>query len=236
MKINGRIGIIGAMKIEVAALCAAMENPVRETVSGVEYISGRLFGHDCVVACCGVGKVFAAICAQTMILRYQPALIVNTGVGGTLTERLSIGDIAVSSDVVQYDMDTSPLGDPVGLLSGINIIHIPADAHAAEALSRAADACGVRTVTGTVCSGDRFLCDPQIKTRIARDFGGVVCEMEGAAIGQVCYVNQTPFCVLRSVSDSADGDSPEDFALFTEKATENSVRVLRYFMEENAYA
>ena len=231
MKINGRIGIIGAMQIEVEALRAAMENAQSETISGVEFISGKLFGHDAVVACCGIGKVFAAICAQTMILRYQPALIINTGVGGTLTDRLSIGDIAVSSDAVQYDMDTSPLGDPVGLLSGINIIHIPADPEAVEALSAAAKACGANTVTGTICSGDRFLCDPVVKQNIARDFGGVVCEMEGAAIGHVCYVNHTPFCILRSISDNANGDSPDDFVKFTEHATETSVRVLHTFFE-----
>lgn len=231
MKINGTIGIIGAMQIEVAALREAMTDAKSETVSGVEYISGTLFGHSCVVACCGIGKVFAAICAQTMILRYQPAFLINTGVGGTLTDRLSIGDIAVSTDTVQYDMDTSPLGDPVGLLSGINIIHIPADREGMRALTAAAQACGVNTVEGTICSGDRFLCDPEVKSRIARDFGGVVCEMEGASIGHVCYVNHTPYCVLRSVSDNANGDSPDDFVKFTQRATETSVRVLRTFLE-----
>ena len=226
MKINGTIGIIGAMQIEVAALREAMTDAKSETVSGVEYISGTLFGHSCVVACCGIGKVFAAICAQTMILRYQPAFLINTGVGGTLTDRLSIGDIAVSTDTVQYDMDTSPLGDPVGLLSGINIIHIPADREGMRALTAAAQACGVNTVEGTICSGDRFLCDPEVKSRIARDFGGVVCEMEGASIAQGAWLNGLPFLVIRAISDKADGDAGVDYPTFEREAARHSARLV----------
>lgn len=226
------IGIIGAMQIEVEALRAAMEQTETENISGAEFVSGILYGHTCVVACCGVGKVFAALCAEAMILRYQPDYILNTGVGGTLTECLSIGDIAVSRDVVQYDMDTSAIGDPVGLISGIDLVHIPADPDLCDRLTRASVACGVNTLCGTVCSADRFLSDSEIKHRIVNQFGGVVCEMEGGAIGHVCYVNRVPFCVLRSISDCANGDSPEDFPAFTRRATETSMRVLKHFLTD----
>ena len=119
-----RIGIIGAMRVEIEALAAAMENPKTEVISGIEFRSGILCGREAVLAVCGVGKVFAALCAQTMILRCGVDAVINTGVAGTLSGELSIGDIAVAADVVQHDMDTSPLGDPVGLISGLNIVHM----------------------------------------------------------------------------------------------------------------
>ena len=120
-------GIIGAMKIEIEALNAQMENRQTKTVSGIEFTSGTLCGREVVTAVCGIGKVFAAMCAQTMILLYSPDRIINTGVAGSLSTKLNIGDIAVSDFVVEHDMDTSPLGDPVGMISGINIVDIPAD-------------------------------------------------------------------------------------------------------------
>ena len=126
------IGIIAAMDSEIAAIKNEMKDKTVETVSGIEFVKGTLCGKNAVVAKCGIGKVFAAICAQTMILKYSPALVINTGVGGSLSEKLGIGDIAVATDVVQHDMDTSPLGDPVGLVSGINIVHFPTDTVAVE--------------------------------------------------------------------------------------------------------
>ena len=116
-----KIGIIGAMQIEVEALCAAMENTERETVGNMTFVYGDLRGKKVVCAKCGIGKVFAAMCAQTMILKYAPDCIINSGVAGTLSETLSIGQIALADQVVQHDMDTSALGDPVGLISGINV-------------------------------------------------------------------------------------------------------------------
>ena len=117
------IGIIGAMQIEVEALCAAMENTETETVGNMTFVRGDLRGKRVVCAKCGIGKVFAAMCAQTMILRYTPACIINSGVAGTLSDTLTIGQIALAEQVVQHDMDTSPIGDPVGLISGINVIY-----------------------------------------------------------------------------------------------------------------
>ena len=121
------IGIIAAMNVEMESLRSHIENPVSKNISGITFVSGTLEGKEVVTAVCGIGKVFAALCAQTMILRYQPECIINTGVAGTLTDALTIGSVAVSSGVVQHDMDTSPLGDPLGLISGINKVVIPAD-------------------------------------------------------------------------------------------------------------
>ena len=182
-------------------------------------------------AVCGIGKVFAAMCAQTMILRYKPDCIVNTGVAGTLTDKLEIGSIAVSSAVVQHDMDTSALGDPVGMISGINKVLLPADQDLCDQLSACATVLGIHTQTGVIASGDQFISSSERKSAIVKTFGAIACEMEGASIGQVCYVNRVPFCVLRAISDSADGSSHMDYPTFVGMAAEQSVKLLRMFLK-----
>lgn len=224
------IGIIAAMDVEMNSLRSFMEDTETETISGIKFVRGTLEGKDVVTAVCGIGKVFAALCAQTMILHYQPTAIINTGVAGTLTDALNIGSIAVSSAVVQHDMDTSPLGDPVGLISGINKVELPADRLLCGQLSACAKVMGVRTATGVIASGDQFVASAERKAFITSHFGAIACEMEGAAIGQVCYVNRVPFCVLRAISDSADGSSHMDYPSFVKMAAEQSVNLLRRFM------
>ena len=201
------IGIIGAMGVETDALKAMVENEKKETVSGVEFVSGQIRGKDVVVAQCGIGKVFAALATEAMILRYGVKEILNVGVAGSLSPRLGLLDIAVSDAVVEHDMDTSPLGDPVGLISGINIVKIPADRSLAERIANTAAAMGKNCVVGTVASGDQFIADPARKQYIVDHFDAIACDMEGAAIGHVCYVNKIPFAVIRSISDNASEDA-----------------------------
>ena len=224
------IGIIAAMDVEMKSLRSYMENTETEVISGIRFVRGTLEGKDIVTAVCGIGKVFAALCAQTMILHYQPQCIINTGVAGTLTDALTIGSIAVSSAVVQHDMDTSPLGDPVGLISGINKVELPADRLLTGQLSACAKVMGIKTATGVIASGDQFVASVERKAFIVEHFKAIACEMEGAAVGQVCYVNKIPFCVLRAISDSADGSSHMDYPTFVQMAAEQSVALLRRFM------
>jgi len=219
-----KIGIIGAMQMEVDALQAAMTNPVHETVSGITFVSGTIGSHDVVAAVCGIGKVFAAMCAQTMILRYAPEAIINIGVAGTVTKGLSVLDIAIADNVCQHDMDTSPLGDPVGLISGINQIYFPTDSKLAAAIAAAAHKLGCRSVTGTIASGDQFIHTPEKKAWIHDTFHAIAAEMEGGSIGHVCTVNHVPFAVLRTVSDG-DGGSM-DYASFAPKAATQSIEVI----------
>ena len=221
-----KLGIIAAMTIEAELIVASMNDPIKEKCGGIEYTLGKIGDTDVICAVCGVGKVFAAMCAQAMIVRYSPDCIVNTGVGGTLTRELSIGDVAISRAVVQHDMDTSPLGDPVGLISGINIIEIPASVELEEKICKIAERSGVKTLCGTIASGDRFVADTDVKKRIVDNFGAVVCEMEGAAVGQVCYVNGVPFVVVRAVSDDADGGACEDYPTFAKKSAEVSAKII----------
>ena len=150
-------GIIGAMDVEVAILRSMMKNARTETVSGIDFIIGSLEGRRVVLARSGVGKVFAALCAQTMILKFGVTEIVNSGVAGTLTPELHIGDVAISTACVQHDMDTSAVGDPVGLISGINMIELPADTKIADELDRVCAAANVNHRLGVIASGDQFV-------------------------------------------------------------------------------
>ena len=230
------IGIIGAMKIEVEAICAAMTDTETRVISGIEFVYGNLRGKRVVCAKCGIGKVFAAMCAQTMILTYAPAVIVNSGVAGTLSPELSIGQIALAEQMVQHDMDTSPIGDPVGLISGINIVYIPADRAVTDALAAAVDSLGVPYKKGTVASGDQFICHTSDKDRIRSAFQTpdrpvIACEMEGAAIGQVCYVNGTPYGILRAISDGGDEQAFADYPTFLAVAAGTATEVMLRFVE-----
>jgi adenosylhomocysteine nucleosidase len=236
IKRRADVGIIGAMQIEVEALCAAMTNTETETVGGMTFVCGDLRGKRVVCAKCGIGKVFAAMCAQTMILRYAPAVIINSGVAGTLSDKLSIGQIALAEQVVQHDMDTSPIGDPVGLISGINIIYIPADPAVTDGLAVAVEGLGVPYMRGTVASGDQFICHTADKDRIRGTFEApekpvIACEMEGAAIGQVCYVNGVPYGILRAISDGGDEQAFADYPTFLAAAAETATRVMLRFVE-----
>ena len=219
-----RIGIIGAMQMEVDALQAAMNQPVSESVSGITFVRGSIGRHEIIAAVCGIGKVFAAMCAQTMILRYQPQGIINIGVAGTVTSGLKVLDIAVADNVCQHDMDTSPLGDPVGLISGINQIYFPANKALAQAIGAAADKLGIRHTTGTIASGDQFIHTQEKKTWIHETFNAIAAEMEGGSIGHVCTVNQVPFAVLRTISDGDGGTM--DYNTFAQKAALQSIDVI----------
>ncbi|MBQ8004881.1 MAG: 5'-methylthioadenosine/adenosylhomocysteine nucleosidase [Clostridia bacterium] len=221
-----KIGIIGAMSCETDALKKMLQNRKTEIISGVEYAYGNLFGKEAVIATCGIGKVFAAVCAQTMILRFAPDVIINTGVAGTLTSKLSPCDIAISENVVQHDMDTSAIGDPVGLISGINIIKIPSDEKLCSLVASCAEKIGLSALCGTIASGDVFVADKAKKEYIKNCFDAVACEMEGASIGQVCYINSIPFVVIRAISDGGDDEAAMSYDKFVILAAENSVKLV----------
>ena len=223
------IGVIGAMQMEVDALQEQMENSRTESVSGIDFVCGNIKGKDVVVAKCGIGKVFAAICAEALILRFNVDMVINIGVAGSLTKDLGVLDVAVATNVVQHDMDTSPLGDPVGLLSGINMILLPADERMLDLLCQCLKDRKINYKKGNIATGDQFIADADLKKRLSRDFEAIAAEMEGGSIGQVCYVNAVPFAVLRSISDSDGGAM--DYQTFAEKAALQSIEVVTDFIE-----
>ena len=226
------IGIIGAMAVEVEKLLSNVENAQKSVVSGRKFYSGTLCGQPVVVVQSGVGKVNAALCTEALILNYRPDLVINTGVAGALTDRLRIGDIAVAEDLVQHDVDTTAVGDPIGLVSTVNRVEFPCAEPAIERMMSAIDAMdGLRGVRARSASGDQFIHRAEDKQRIVRLFQADVCEMEGCAIAQVCFVNGVDCLVLRAISDATDGSHVEDFGRFCEMAADRSAAVLMKYLE-----
>lgn len=222
------IGIIGAMQMEVDNLKEAMEQPSTVTISGVNFVTGTIGEVSVVAAVCGVGKVFAAICAEAMILKFHPDMIINIGIGGTLTKDLGVLDVAVASDVLQHDMDTSPLGDPVGLISGLNQIYFPTDEKMRVLLCECLKEKGIHYTIGPIATGDQFMHDSEHKAKVRDRFRAIACEMEGGSIGHVCTVNNVPFAVLRSISDGDGGAL--DYQTFAEQAALRSIEVVLEFI------
>lgn len=212
------IGIIGAMDLEVEGLISKIESCKSAEISGVNFKYGEIFGKRVVVARCGVGKVFASLCAEAMILNFAPSLLVNSGVGGALDGNLRPLDIVFADRLVQHDMDTSPLGDPKGLISGINKVYFETDDKAVSILCECAESLKLSYTVGTIATGDRFVCSMTEKERIVDEFDAIACEMEGGAIAQVAFINRTPFAVIRAISDSANGEANMDYFEFLPKA------------------
>ena len=227
------IGIIGAMKIEVDELKANIKEPIKEVISGIEYCAGNLYGKEVVVAACGIGKVNAAVCTQTMILKYKIDMIINTGIAGGMSPKINIGDIVIGSALVQHDVDTSPLGDPVGFISGINRVEIPCTDSLIKKLENAAGRIkGIKMHKGIIATGDQFIGEKEKLYKIVDRFGAIACEMEGASIGHVCYINKVDFAVVRAISDNADSESSMDYTEFQHIAAKNSIEMIKNFLME----
>ena len=217
------IGIIGAMDIEIERINSEMTEKKEECISGVCYTLGKIGGTEVVTAICGIGKVFAAICAQTMIIKYNVSAIINTGVAGTLTDKVGVLGTVVATALVQHDMDTTYFGDPRGMISGINVVEFSTDKELSEKVCKNIKGDYIR---GVIASGDAFIADEDKKKDIAQTFNAVACEMEGAAIAHVCYMNKVSVCVVRSISDGADGDKALSYEDFREEAAARSANII----------
>ena len=225
------LGIIGAMDVEVNALKNAVKNPAVSAFAGIEFVCGKIENTEVCVAQCGPGKVNAALCAQLMIDRFGVESIINTGIGCSLSDGAKIKNVVIASDVCQYDIDTTGCGDPKGFISGVGVIKIKTDSALSDALAEAGAYCGETVCRGTVASGDTFISSAALKKSIASEFGAICGEMEGGAIGQVCFVNSVPFAVLRCVSDGGDENSHIDYPVFKKIAADISAAIITEFIK-----
>lgn len=227
------VGIIGAMAVEVEKLLEKMTGEKTETVSGIVYHIGKIGNTDCAVAQCGVGKVAAAVCAQTMILMYHPRVLINVGVAGGIGEEIHIGDVVISRGLVQHDFDTSAFGRPKGMISGLELMVIPA---ARELMNKAAQAAravyGERVHTGVIATGDQFISDAAKLRQIAAAFGASACEMEGGSIAQVCYLNEVDFVVIRAISDNANEKAITDFTAFAAQESHKTAELIELLLPQ----
>ncbi len=223
-----RIGIIGAMEEEVNQLKERMQ--VREAVqiASMEFVLGSLEGKEVVVVRCGIGKVNAAICTQVLADQYQVDCIINTGVAGALYQKLNIGDIVVSTDALQHDMDATGFGYPMGVIPRMETSIFEADRGLLEAARKTCEEVNpdIQVFAGRIVSGDQFISDKETKERLIRQFQGYCTEMEGAAIAQAAWLNQIPFLIIRAISDKADNSAEMDYGEFEAKAIEHTVKLV----------
>lgn len=223
---NKTVAILCAMEKEASLLRENMKNHSVETWGRLRFETGEVGENRVILSVCGIGLAAAAAAAAALLMRYTPDYLINSGVAGSLSERVSVLDLVIADEVCQHDMDTSPLGDPVGFLSGPNCIELPTDTALREALLAAAKKLGHPAVTGKIASGDQFIADREKKEAIRRLFSPLACEMEGAGVVRAAYAAGVPCAVLRAISDSYDGKNEMEYALFAEKAANVSARVL----------
>lgn len=222
------LGIIGAMEEEVARLKGMIENLSVSEKSGMSFYAGKIEGTDVVVVKCGVGKVNAAMCTQTMIDFYNVDAIINTGIAGSLDAQIDIGDIVLATDTVEHDMDVAALGYAPGIIPDIAGSVFYTDKRLLELAKKAAEYADieVKVFEGRVASGDQFISGGEKKKWIVDTFGARCTEMEGASIGHVAFLNKVPYLVVRSISDKADDSAQMDYPAFAAMAIDNSVRLM----------
>ena len=228
------IGIIGAMEVEIAILKEKMEDVRIIKKASMEFYEGTLAGRKVVVVRSGIGKVNAGICAQILADVFSVDAIINTGIAGSLNKDINIGDIVLSTDVVQHDMDATGFGYRKGQIPQMPVFFFNAD----EKLRRlAAEVCkevnpDIQVFEGRIASGDQFVCAQDVKNGIVAEFSAYATEMEGAAIGQAAYLNEVPFLIIRAISDKADGSAQMDYSEFEKAAVEHSVKLTLSMLEK----
>ena len=227
------LGIIGAMAQEVRQLKEAMEQPRIETVAGMEFYRGTIGGKETVVVQSGIGKVSAGICAQILVDRFGVGGIINTGIAGSLKAEINIGDLVMSTDALQHDVDAVNFGYEPGQIPQLPVKAFPTDDRlrklAMELCARVNP--DIRAHEGRVLTGDQFISDQAKKQWLTYTFGGACTEMEGAAIAQAAYLNQVPVLIIRAISDKADDSASMDYGAFEELAILHSVRLTRALIE-----
>lgn len=238
-----KYGIIGAMEAEVATLKKHMAQAggySSKRYAGMDFACGKLGQADVVVVKCGIGKVNAAMCVQILADYFDVTHIINTGVAGALNEQLDIGDILISTDALQHDVDVTALKYAPGQIPGMPVLAFPADKmlvlqaeRTAEALKNEPGFTDVSFLRGRVVSGDIFVSDADLKKRLIEMFRGDCCEMEGAAIAQAAYANSMPYVILRAISDRANGGATVDYPVFEAQAAVRCSRFVEYMVNRS---
>lgn len=221
-----KLGIIGAMQEEIETLLGALENKVEAVRAGSTFYEGLLEGQPVVIVQCGVGKVNAALCVQILRDCYAVTAVVNTGIAGSLCAQLDIGDLVVSENAMYHDFSCTVFGYDAGQVPGMPRQY-PADSRLMALAVAAAEKINPgHTRTGTVASGDQFICEKAQKNRIIEVTGAVCTEMEGAAIAHAAYRNDLPFVIIRAISDKADDSADMDYPTFEKLAAHRCAAVI----------
>ncbi|MBQ8013094.1 MAG: 5'-methylthioadenosine/adenosylhomocysteine nucleosidase [Treponema sp.] len=231
-----KIGIIGAMEVEVNFLRNLMGESVKKTEAGsIVFEEGKIHGVDVVLSRSGVGKVNAALCAQRLVLQFGCTNVINTGIAGAMAHGLGVMDFVVSTDALYHDMDATGFGYKKGQVPQMDIFSFEADKNMIDAAKKAFASSefsqGHKMIEGRVATGDQFISEKDIKARIAEEFNPACVEMEGAAIAHACCLNKVPFVILRCMSDMADDLSSNGYDFNESVAAEMSARVVEKMIE-----
>ncbi len=223
-----KIGIIGAMELEVEQLKTQLSQASITRKAGMDFHEGILNGASVVIVRCGIGKVNAALCVQILADVFQVTHVINTGVAGSLNADLDIGDILISKDALYHDMDVTIFGYKPGEVPQMGFREFSADEHLA---TLAQETCkkvnpGIHARVGRVVSGDQFISDKTVKERLISEFHGDCAEMEGASIAHGAYLNQIPFVIIRAISDKADDSAEMDYPTFEAQAAKHSAALV----------
>lgn len=223
-----KIGIIGAMDLEVDTLKAKLEAPAVTTKAAMEFWQGKLQGTEVVIVRSGIGKVNAALCVQILADLFAVTHVINTGIAGSLNAALDIGDILISTDAVQHDVNATVFGYAPGQIPGMAVREFTADRKMAELAQKTCAQVNpdIRAQLGRVVSGDQFICDKAVKEHLIQQFHGDCAEMEGASIAHGAWLNGIPFLVIRAISDKADGSAEMDYPTFEREAALHSARLV----------
>lgn len=223
------IGIIGAMEEEVAVLKQEMDIEEAVDYASMQFCKGTLCGKNVVIVRSGIGKVNAAICAQVLADKFNVDVLINTGIAGSLDAAIDIGDMVISTDLVEHDMDATIFGDPLGQVPRMDTFSFPAEKDLIEKAVAANEEANpdIKTFTGRIVSGDQFVSSAEVKEKLVKNFGAKCTEMEGAAIAHAAYLNKISCVIIRAISDKADNSATMDYPTFEKKAIEHSVRLVR---------
>jgi len=223
-----KIGIIGAMSEEIKILKEEMQINNEVTIAGMVFCEGQLRSRDVVLVSSGIGKVNAAMCTQVIIDHFRVSCVINVGIAGGLHKDIYPGDIVIADNLVQHDVDTSFFGSALGQIPRVDVFDFKCDKKLIELAKKSIEKIeDAKSLVGRIASGDQFMHEKEKLSFIHDEFGAYACEMEGAAIGQVCYTNEVPFIVIRSISDNAINGTHMDYEKFADIAILNSVFILR---------
>jgi adenosylhomocysteine nucleosidase len=222
------LGIIGAMDEEVSRLKEVMEDVSISSKACMDFYRGRLSGKEVVVVRSGIGKVNAGICTQILVDDFNVDAVINTGIAGSLNANIDIGDIVLSTDALQHDMDATGFGYDLGVIPRMESSVFVADERLRKIAKEGCEKVNpdISVFEGRVVSGDQFVSDKAKKDYILKNFNGFCTEMEGAAIAQAAYLNKIPFLIIRAISDKADDSATVDYPTFEAKAIAHSVNLV----------
>lgn len=220
------LGIIGAEQQEIDLLLGMLTLERTQDKASFRFYCGTIHEYPVVIVKAGVGKVNAAACTQMLIDVFNAGMIINTGAAGSLNAALDIGDIVLSTELIQHDVDVLDLGYEPGMIPDTGKV-FTADAKMREL---AASCCkeaipDVNVREGLILTGDQFISSGAVKDRLINTFHGLCAEMEGGAVAQVASLNQIPFLIIRAISDKADGSAQMDYPQFSKMASINSAKM-----------